>query len=188
MTALIVQFFLLLVLVALLAYAVALLFEFARMSRRGEVPFVPSATAIVKAVIGAGVLPREGLILDLGCGDGKALRMFARAGYRGPLVGYERAFFPWLHSRFWGLFSKSPVVIRRENFVRAPLEEARGVYVFLLTSVLADLAPTLRSRLRPGTVVVSAEFPIADWTPERVLIARGVTAREAKVFVYRVLR
>lgn len=186
MTVIAVQIFLLLVLLAITAYLVALLLEFARVAKKGEVPFVPSATAVMRAVIEARVLPKEGLILDLGCGDGKALRMLARAGYRGPLVGYERAFFPWLHSRFWSLFDRSSVIIRREDFARAPLEEAKGVYVFLLSAVLADFAPVLAQRLKPGTVVVSAEFAIAGWTPELVLVARGVTAKEAKVFVYRV--
>lgn len=185
MTRLLIEIFYLLVLLALFAYLAALFFELLRLHRRGDVPFVPSTTAIVTAVIEAGVLPREGLILDLGCGDGKALRMLARAGYKGPLVGYERAFFPWLHSKFWGMFSRIPAAIHREDFSRAPLEDAKGVYVFLLTSVLADFAPALRSRLRSGSVVVSAEFPIADWTPEQVLIAPGVTAREAKIFIYR---
>ncbi len=185
MTVVLVQIVLLLVLLVLLAYLVALFLEFVRI-HKGDVPFVPSTTAILRAVVEANVLPREGLILDLGCGDGKALRMLARAGYKGPLVGYERAFFPWMHSKFWGLLDRSHVEIRRRNFDEAPLEDAKGVYVFLLTRVLAGLAPTLKSRLQPGAVVVSAEFPIADWTPVQVLTAPGVTAKEAKVFVYRV--
>ena len=186
MTAIAVQALLLLILLVITAYLVALLFEFVRVAKKGEVPFVPSATAVIRAVIEAGALPKEGLILDLGCGDGKALRMLARAGYKGPLVGYERAFFPWFHSKFWSAFDRSSVLVRREDFLRAPFEDAKGVYVFLLSSVLADLAPMLRARLAPGTVVVSAEFAIAGWTPEQVLVARGVTSKEAKVFVYRV--
>lgn len=186
MTAVVVEAFLILVLVVLFSYLAALFFELARIGMKDEVPFVPSTIAIVRAVIDANVLPREGLILDLGCGDGKALRMFERAGYAGPLIGYERAFFPWLHALFWNAFSRSRVSIRRSDFLRAPLEEAKGVYVFLLTRVLSSHAPTLKLRLKPGTVVISAEFPIADWTPEQVLFARGVTAKEAKVYVYRV--
>ncbi|HWQ99333.1 MAG TPA: class I SAM-dependent methyltransferase [Candidatus Methylomirabilis sp.] len=183
MTMLLVEALLVLVLFILFAYLVALFLEFVRL-HRGGVPFVPSTTAILRAVIDANVLPHDGLILDLGCGDGKALRMLAHAGYKGPLVGYERAFYPWLHSKLWGILDRSPVIVRREDFSHAPLEEARGVYVFLLASVLSKLAPTLSLRLAPGTVVVSAEFPIADWTPVQVLTAPGVTAREAKVFVY----
>src|SRR3989338_122517 len=144
MTVILIEIVMLLILIALLAYLVALLFEFIRL-HRGDVPFVPSTTAILRAVVEANVLPREGLILDLGCGDGKALRMLARAGYKGPLVGYERAFFPWVHSKMWCLFDRSDVEIRRRNFDEASLEDAKGVYVFLLTRVLAELAPTLRS-------------------------------------------
>jgi SAM-dependent methyltransferase len=171
-------------LLVLTIYLIGLADEFRRILF-GQVPFVPSTAAVIQTVIDANVLPKEGMILDLGCGNGKALRKFERAGYKGPLIGYERAPSVWLRAKLWNLIERSHVRVRRAHFDSAPLEEAKGVYVFLLTSLLKELAPTFRSRLKPGTVVVSAEFPIADWVPVQVLTARGITSKEAKVFVYK---
>lgn len=191
MTILIIQIVLLLGLIPILIYEVMLMIEFIRIAR-GDVPFVPSTTAIIKTAIDANVLPKEGTILDLGCGDGKALRMLSVAGYRGPLIGYERAPFPWTLGWFACLWhnrrnpSFARVDLRRQDFKHAPLEEARGMYLFLLKEVVAELAPTLAKRLRPGTPVVSAEFEITGWIPENVLIAKGITSKEARVFFYRV--
>jgi SAM-dependent methyltransferase len=172
------------VLLASFIYILCLADDFRRILT-GQVPFVPSSAAVVQAVIDANVLPKEGMILDLGCGNGKALRMFERAGYKGPLIGYERAPGVWLRAKLWNIIERSHIQVRRNHFERAPLEEAKGVYVFLLTKYLKELAPMFRSRLKPGTIVVSAEFPIADWVPVQTFVAKGITSKAAKVFVYK---
>ena len=38
---------------------------------------------------------------------------------------------------------------------------------------LADLEPSLRRELRPGSRIVSQQFPIGRWTPTRTLRASG---------------
>ncbi len=174
---------LLLFLIGILAYELMLGIEMVRLSR-GDVPYVPSTTDVINAVIHANVLPKDGMILDLGCGDGKALRMFAAAGYRGPLIGYERAPFPWMLGWIRSRLRALPAMLHRKNYVHAPMEQARGVYLFLMEKPLAELAPILAARLPPGIPVVSAEFPIPGWTPEHVLTAKGVTSNEAKIYVY----
>ena len=185
MTFVFLQLLLLVLLLLTLGYAFLVFWELVRVAR-GDVPYVPSTRSAIRAVIAAQVLPKEGTIIDLGAGDGRALRLLAAAGYRGPLVGYERAPYPWMLGRLLIALQRAPVQLYRRDFRKATLEEAQGVYVFLLRDVLAELAPTLKQRLRPGTVVVSAEFPIVGWTPEQTLSARGVTAKNAGVFVYRV--
>lgn len=182
--ALFLNLLLLLFILGIFAFEVMLFVEMVRLSR-GDVPYVPSRTEVVRAVVAAEVLTKDGLILDLGCGDGKALRMFAAAGFRGPLMGYERAPFPWMLGCVLSRLRHAPVTLRLQHFRHAPLERARGVYLFLMPKPLAALAPALAARLPPGTPVVSAEFQIVDWTPERVLTARGVTAKEVKIYVYR---
>jgi hypothetical protein len=173
-----------LVLLGCMVLALCLFDEQIRVSR-GGVPFVPSTTAVIQTVIDANVLPKEGMILDLGCGNGKALRMLEGAGYKGPLIGYEHAPGVWLRAKIWGMFKKTNAEVRRKNFNEAPLEEAKGLYLFLYQHVLKEMAPMLRSRLKSGTIVVSAEFPIADWVPEQTFEAKGITSRKAKIFVYK---
>lgn len=175
---------LLLILIVLIVYEVMILNEFIRL-HRGEVPFVPSTAAVLRVVVEADIFPKHGMILDLGCGDGRALRAFADAGHVGPLIGYERAPYPWVLARL-RCAGRASIAIRWASCAEAPLEQARGVYLFLLTDAVQTLAPALASRLPPGTPVVSAEFAIPGWTPERVLVAKGVTAKEARIFVYRI--
>lgn len=151
----------------------------------GHVPSLSSTWPVVDTVIAERLLPSEGLILDLGCNDGRTLRRLARAGLRGPLVGYEYKFWPWLSGWLWNRLRPLPIELRRADFSEAPIGQAKGIYLFLLSSTLGELAPRLESEAEPGTVVVSAEFAVPGWEPERVFEARGITSRRAKIFVYR---
>ncbi len=157
-----------------------------RITIRRGVPAVSSSWPVVDKVIKAQVFPREGLILDLGCGTGWALRRIWRAGYNGPFIGYETALLPYLVGRSWNWITRAPVKIVRQDFSAAPFEKAKGIYLFLLPRMLPEVGKMIATKSRVGTVVVSAEFAIPGWEAEKVLEARGVTARQAKIHVYRV--
>jgi hypothetical protein len=43
------------------------------------------------------------------------------------------------------------------------------VTLWLSSSINAQLEPKLRRELRPGTRVVSRQFPIGTWTPDRAV-------------------
>lgn len=150
---------------------------------RGDVPFVSSSSQILKVITDADLLPATGCIVDLGCGSGKALIAFARSGCTGDLIGYENALFPWLLARFRSR-SYPNVTIVRGDFRNAELEKASAVYCFLYSSTLRECAGSIFHRLRPGTLVVSSEFPISGWEPRRVLYAKGITNTYAPIYVY----
>jgi hypothetical protein len=56
----------------------------------------------------------------------------------------------------------------------ADISKATVVTLYLSPSVNAKLEPKLRN-LRPGTRIVSREFPIGTWAPDRSLRARDGT-------------
>lgn len=148
-------------------------------------PAVSSTWAIVDRVIVERVLPTKGLILDLGCGSGWTLRRFFRSGIRGPLMGYEKEFSPWLIGKIWNFLTMSPVKIHRTDYLAAPIEQAAGIYLFLLPQVMSQMSLVLASRARPDAVIVCAEFSLPDWRPIAVFEARGVTKRRSKIYIYK---
>lgn len=175
---------LLIFLVVVFGLSYVLLAELWRITVLDGVPAVSSTWAIVDRVIVERVFPRDGLILDLGCGNGWTMRRFWRSGIRGPLVGYELAFLPWITGVCWNVVTRMPITIHRKDLLHAPLEDAKGLYLFLLPRVLAQIAPELKRRVQPGTIIVSAEFALPGWEPTKVFEARGVTRRNAKIYCY----
>jgi hypothetical protein len=51
------------------------------------------------------------------------------------------------------------------------ISPATVVTLWLSKSVNADLEPKLRRELRPGTRIVSHQFPIGNWTPDATVRA-----------------
>jgi hypothetical protein len=52
----------------------------------------------------------------------------------------------------------------------ADLSEATVVTLYLLTSINERLRPKLLKELRPGTRIVSHQFRMGDWQPEREIV------------------
>ncbi len=152
---------------------------------RGDVPFLPSTNDVLNTVIASDILPKDGTIIDLGCGNAKALVSFRKNGCSGQLIGYEYALFPYILARI-RTRNMDRIRIMHERFTRASIEYADAVYCFLYPEVMCELANTLFKRARPGTLIVSAEFAIKQWEPERVLHAKGVTNRHAPIYIYRI--
>jgi SAM-dependent methyltransferase len=152
---------------------------------RGDVPFVPSTKDVLRTIAEGNIMPKSGTIIDLGCGNGKALVSFRKNGCSGPLLGYEYALFPYILARIRTRNMKGIRIVHK-RFEHAPVEDADAIYCFLYPEVMEEIAETLFRRARPGTLIVSAEFAIKQWEPERILHARGVTNKHAPIYVYRV--
>ncbi|GEM_PF-6441483 len=166
----------------------ALVTELLRVACGRGVPSISSTRAMVDTVIANHIFPSTGLILDLGCGYGWTLRRLSKSGLRGPFVGYENVLVQWLIGRVWNFLTQSQVTIVHADLYAAPIESARGIYLFLLPSVLKSLGPELIRRAAPGTRILCAEFPLPGWQPLHIYEARGITSSQAKLFVYEVPR
>lgn len=180
-------FLLLALFIAVILTAVYAVHTFIQLVRlhRGAVPFVRSDRRLVKKILDEQLLPKQGMILDLGCGDGTLLFALERSGYAGPLIGYEHSIHPWASGMLWARICGSNVRLVRGDALHAPLEKASAVYLFLLEEALMHLRQPLQTSLAPGAIVVSAEFAVPGWNPIRILRARGVTSREAPIYLYR---
>jgi hypothetical protein len=58
------------------------------------------------------------------------------------------------------------------------------VAIYLSESANARLAPKLASELQAGARVVSLDYPISNWKPEREMIVKGTLPR--RLFLYRI--
>ncbi len=160
--------------------------EILRVACASGIPSTPSTRSVVETVVRHRLLPSTGLILDLGCGFGWTLWRLSKSNLRGPFIGYEKSLVPWFMGRLWRALTRSRVTIVRGDLDSAPIEQARGIYLFLLPSVLERLGLELRRRAAPGTRIVCAEFALPSWQPQSIYTARGITSRQAKIFVYEV--
>jgi SAM-dependent methyltransferase len=151
-------------LVAALAWAVA-----GSVLAADEVPFVTTPDAVTSAMLElAQVGPRDHVI-DLGSGDGRivitAARRFGASGLGVEIVpelvekSRQLARAAGVHER---------VEFRTQDLFETDLRRATVVTMYLLPEVNLQLRPRLLA-LAPGTRVVSHDWDMGDWKPDRTI-------------------
>jgi hypothetical protein len=134
-----------------------------------EVPFVVSPDSVTLAMLQTAKVTNEDYVIDLGSGDGRIVILAAkRFGARGlgieinpELVAKSRE-----NARNAGVDSR--VSFREQDLFKTDLSPASVVTLYLLPEVNMQLRPKLLA-LRPGTRVVSHDFDMEDWEPDKTL-------------------
>jgi SAM-dependent methyltransferase len=127
---------------------------------------------------------RNDVVYDLGSGDGRLVIAAAREfGARG--VGVEIEAKLVQDSREGAL--KAGVADRTQflwqDIFQTDIAPATVVTLYLRQDVNLRLRPKLLRELRPGTRVVSHDFDMGDWRPERTVRVKGPT-REHVLYLW----
>ena len=137
-----------------------------------DIYFAPTAAPVADAMLRLANVQSDDLLFDLGSGDGRMVILAAEEyGARG--VGIELE--PYLvdESRraatAHGVSEKASFV--QGDLFTADLSKATVVTMYLSPSTNRRLEDKLRRELRPGTRIVSHQFGIGDWVPERTIRA-----------------
>lgn len=134
-----------------------------------DVPFITTPDRVTMAMLElAGVTARDH-VLDLGSGDGRivitAARRFGASGLGveivPDLVKRSRE-----HARAAGVEGR--VEFREQDLFATDLSRSTVVTMYLLPEVNLQLRPRLLA-LAPGTRIVSHDWDLGDWQPERTL-------------------
>lgn len=129
--------------------------------------FHPSALIRVKTFLDATPMQPDDLLIDIGCGDGRVLRE-AWKRYRVRALGYEVNPLAYVMARVRNFFS-SDVKISYKNFWNEDISTANVIFCYLFPDVMEKLAHKLERELRPGTLVVSCNFPLPGWRHQQEL-------------------
>jgi predicted RNA methylase len=142
-----------------------------RPAREPDVPFTATPQPIVESMLQLARVGPDDVVFDLGSGDGR-IPIIAAQTYHARGVGIELV--PELVERSRRI-AQDDDVSDRVRFVEGDLfdvdlSEATVVMLYLSTDVNAKLEARLR-RLRPGTRIVSRQFPLGDWVPDKTIRA-----------------
>lgn len=154
-------------------------------------PFVPTPWLILDEMLKLAEIRSDDTVYDLGSGDGRLVIAAAeRHGARG--VGVERHRDLVLHSRTQaerrGVADR--VAFVEGDVLQADMRGATVVLMYLLPRLVVQLVPKLRTELPVGARIVSHDYPLEPWKPDKTLlfeveekVAISGTA-ETKLFFY----
>jgi SAM-dependent methyltransferase len=139
-------------------------------ARAPDVHFVPTDTAIVRAMLQVAQVDRKDLVYDLGCGDGRiVITAVKRHGARGVCVDIDPARIKESRHNADTAGVASRMKFRQADLFETDLRPATVVTLYLLPALNVRLRPKLFRELRPGSRVVSHAFDMAEWKADRVL-------------------
>ena len=133
-----------------------------------DIYFTPTWSSVVDEMLKLAQVTAGDVVYDLGSGDGRIV-VLAAQNYGAHAVGIE------LDPRLIDIsrsVAHDAQVDDKVRFIqgdlfKADLSEATVVMLYLSYGVNRDLEPKLRRELRPGTRIVSHQFSMGTWTPER---------------------
>lgn len=145
--------------------------------RSPDVPYVPTPQAVVDRMLQIAKVNRDDVVYDLGSGDGRipitAVRQFNVRRAVGVDINPERVREANQNASQANVTDR--VEFRQQDLFETDLSEASVVTLYLLPDVNLRLRPKLLRELKPGTRIVSHDFDMGDWKPERVEDVQGST-------------
>jgi len=135
-----------------------------------DIPFVPTPTNVLDAMLDLANIKAGDVLIDLGSGDGRIV-MAASRRFGIQATGVEID--PDLVRQSQTLASQEGLA-GKASFVQADLfaydlRRASVVTMFLTPGVNLRLRPKLLSELRPGTRIVSHRFDMGSWLPAKTI-------------------
>jgi SAM-dependent methyltransferase len=139
---------------------------------RTQVPYYPSGRRVWDAVAGRLPAGRPLRVIDIGSGLGGLVLDLARRRPDCDVGGIELAPLPWLASRLRAWAARSPAHFLRGDYERLDFGDYDVVFAYLSPAAMGGLWRKAGAEMKPGSVLVSYEFPIAEREPDqRVVIA-----------------
>jgi SAM-dependent methyltransferase len=147
-----------------------------RQARTPDIYFTPTREVVADAMLNLARVGAKDVVYDLGSGDGRIVILAAQKyGARG--VGVE------LDPRLVEIsrqVAREGNVADRVTFIEgdlftADIGAATVVTLYLSPGINRRLEPKLRRELRPGARIVSHQFRIGTWTPDKTVRAEDGT-------------
>jgi tRNA G37 N-methylase Trm5 len=137
-------------------------------SRQPDVIFVPTPQEVVDAMLKLANVHAGDVLYDLGSGDGRipvsAAKQYGIRAY-GIDIDPQRIQEANENAKKNGVTHL--VQFRREDLFKADFKEATVVTLYLLPDLNVKLRPRLLAELKPGTRVVSHQFDMGTWKPDK---------------------
>lgn len=136
-----------------------------------DVIFVPTEFEVVTQMLKLAQVTSNDRVYDLGCGDGRFVVTAARQfGARGVGIDIDPERIKEARALATRTGADDKVRFIEGDLFETDISEATVVTLYLLTRLNLKLRPKLMKELKPGTRIVSHDFAMGDWKPERTEI------------------
>lgn len=130
-------------------------------------PYVPSPQSVVADMLKVAGVGPDDFVIDLGSGDGRivltAAKVFGARGF-GVEIKDELVRLSNESAKREGLADRVKFV--KQDLFKTDISQATVLTMYLLPDTVNMLKEKLLAELRPGTRIISHDYPLSGWIPE----------------------
>jgi cyclopropane fatty-acyl-phospholipid synthase-like methyltransferase len=153
----------------------------------GEVPFVPTPPEVVDRMLEMAQVKPGDVIYDLGSGDGRIIiRAAQRYGVRGVGIEIDADLVQKARDNAFKEKVEDLVEFRMQDALTVDVSPATVVTLYMLPEFNAKLRPIFDKELKPGSRVVSHDFEIQGWVPDKVERIKGDLLHDHTIMLFEV--
>jgi ribosomal protein L11 methylase PrmA len=144
--------------------------------RPPDVIYVPTPQDVVEDMLRLADVRKGDVLYDLGSGDGRIPVTAAKKyGVRAIGIDIDPDRIKEANANARRNRVTKLVQFRQQDLFETSFREATVVTLYLLPDLNLKLRPRLLAQLRPGARVVSHQFDMGDWKPDKTLETNGRT-------------
>ena len=141
-----------------------------------DVIFVPTPQEVVEDMLRLANVQKGDVLYDLGSGDGRiAITAARKYGIKATGIDIDPERIREANKNAKKAGVTNLVQFRQENLFTADFRDATVITLYLLPDLNVKLRPKLWNELKPGTRIVSHQFEMGAWKPEKRLESNGRT-------------
>jgi len=138
-----------------------------------KVRYVPTPQSVAEKMLEIAKVGKDDVVYDIGCGDGRivitAVKKFKAKKGVGVDIDADRIKESKANAKEAGVDQK--VEFRKGDALKIKdLENATVVALYLSNSLMDQLHPIFKKRLKPGTRIISHRFVMKGWKPDKTVV------------------
>ncbi len=131
--------------------------------------YVPSFNRHIRLMQAHLKLVRWKKLVDLWCGDGKAMRFFYKT-FGVQADGYEIQYFPHLYGKILNKLLWYPdLKLLKKDFLLADIHGYDYIYIYLLPHQMAEIESWIFKTIAPHAIIISNSFQFTVHKPYEVI-------------------
>ncbi len=132
-----------------------------------DVAYVPTPDSVVERMLDMARVGPGDYVIDLGCGDGRINIAAAKRGAFGHGVDLDPKRIKEARKNAQKAGMADKVVFLEENIYETDFSRATVIAMYLFPNINLKLRPKLLENLEPGTRIVSHDFGMDEWKPDK---------------------
>jgi SAM-dependent methyltransferase len=150
-------------------------------------PYVPTPQDVVDRMLVLAGVQKSDFVVDLGCGDGRIPVTAAKTyGARGLGVDIDPARIAEANANAKAAGVEHLVTFKLQDALKTDVSSATVVTTYLLSASNLRLRPILTKTMKPGSRIITHNFSMGDWAPEKSDTFKDTDGRSRTIYLYRV--